>query len=54
MIFHHVDANQHTYLLQDGDITYRFILTVPEPNDDAIDSPETDVASDGQQEGDEG
>lgn len=50
MIFHHVEANQHTYLLQDGDITYRFLLTVTEPDVGDVGSPEADETSDGQQE----
>jgi len=49
MIFHHVEVNQHTYLLQDGDITYRFTLTDAEPDDDDVDSPEADETSYGQQ-----
>jgi hypothetical protein len=53
MIFHHVEANQHTYLLQDGDITYRFILTDTEPDDDDVDSPKADETSDGQQKSEE-
>ncbi len=53
MIFHHVEANQHTYLLQDGDSTYRFLLTVPEPDDEDVDSPEADKTSPGQQQSEE-
>jgi len=49
MIFHHTEGNQHTYLLQEGDITYRFLLTVPEPDDEDVDSPEADETSTGQQ-----
>jgi signal peptidase I len=49
MIFHHVEANQHTYLLRDGDITYRFTLTDAEPDDRDVDSPEADETSYGQQ-----
>ncbi|MCJ7825778.1 MAG: signal peptidase I [Anaerolineales bacterium] len=51
MIFHHVDANQHTYLLREGEITYRFPLTVMEPEDGDVGSLEADETSDGQQEG---
>lgn len=50
MIFHHFEANQHTYLLQDGDITYRFILTDTEPDDEDVDSPEVDETSNDQQQ----
>jgi hypothetical protein len=53
MIFHHVEANQHTYLLQDGDITYRFLLTEPVPDDGDVDSPEADETSNVQQQGEE-
>ena len=53
MIFHHVEANQHTYLLQDGDSTYRFLLTVPEPDEGDVDSPETDETSTSQQQSEE-
>ncbi|MCJ7565939.1 MAG: signal peptidase I [Anaerolineales bacterium] len=53
VILHHVEANQHTYLLQDGDITYRFLLTVTEPDVGDVGSPEADETSDGQQEGKE-
>ncbi|MBE9479371.1 MAG: hypothetical protein IMY80_05340, partial [Chloroflexi bacterium] len=53
MIFHHVEANQHTYLLQDGDSTYRFLLTVPEPDDGDVDSPEADEISNSQQQSEE-
>jgi hypothetical protein len=53
MIFHHVEANQHTYLLQDGDITYRFLLTEPVPDDRDVDSPEADETSNVQQQGEE-
>jgi len=49
MIFHHVEGNQHTYLLQEGDITYRFLLTEPNPDDGDVDSPEADETSYGQQ-----
>ncbi len=51
MIFHHVETNQHTYLLQEGDITYRFLLTVTEPDDGEFSSPEADDTSVIQQEG---
>ena len=51
LIFHHVTANQHTYLLQDGDSTYRFILTDAEPKNRDSDIPEADETYDGQQEG---
>ncbi|TET99978.1 MAG: signal peptidase I [Anaerolineales bacterium] len=54
MIFHHVEADHHTYLLQEGDITYRFLLTVTEPDDGDVSSPEADETSDDQQEGEEG
>jgi signal peptidase len=53
MIFHHVEANQHTYLLQDGDSTYRFLLTVPEPDDGDVDSPEANETSNSQQQSEE-
>ncbi|MFV9675408.1 MAG: signal peptidase I [Anaerolineales bacterium] len=53
MIFHHVEANQHTYLLQDGDLTYRYILTDTEPDDDDVDSPKADETSDSQQKSEE-
>ena len=53
MIFHHVEANQHTYLLQDGDITYRFLLAEPELDDEDIDSPDADETSNVQQQGEE-
>ncbi len=49
LIFHHVEANQHTYLLQDGESTYRFVLTDTELDDGDIDPPETNI-SDGQLE----
>ena len=51
VIFHHVEANQHTYLLQEGDITYRFLLTVTEADDGDTGSPEADDTSYSQQEG---
>ena len=50
LIFHHVEANQHTYVIQDGESTYRFVLTDTELDDGDIDSPETNT-SDGQREG---
>jgi signal peptidase I len=50
MIFHHVEANQHTYLLQDGDITYSFHLTVTEPDEGDIGSLEADNTSNDRQE----
>jgi len=53
MIFHHVEANQHTYLLQDGDITYRFTLTDAEPDEEDVDFPEADETSDSQQKSEE-
>ena len=53
MIFHHVEGNQHTYLLQEGDITYRFLLTVLEPDVEDVDSPKGDITSNGQQQGEE-
>jgi len=51
MIFHHVEANKHTYLLQDGEITYRFVLTVPEPEDEDGGSPEADGSSNSHPQG---
>ncbi len=53
VIFHHVEANRHTYLLQDGDTSYRFLLTVTEPEDRDVGSPETDDSSNGHQEGEQ-
>ncbi|MEA1978354.1 MAG: signal peptidase I, partial [Chloroflexota bacterium] len=53
MIFHHVEASQHTYLLQDGDITYRFILMDTKPDDDDVDSPEEKETSKAQQQSEE-
>jgi len=51
--FHHVEGNQHTNLLQEGDITYRFLLTEPNPDDGDVDSPVPDKISTGQQQGEE-
>ncbi|MEE8120400.1 MAG: hypothetical protein V3T55_02655, partial [Anaerolineales bacterium] len=53
LVLHHVEDDQHTYLLQDGDITYSFLLTVTEPDDGDVSSPETDETSDGQWEGEQ-
>ncbi len=51
MILHYVKANQHTYLLQEGDITYRFLLAVTEPDEGEERSPETDETSAGKKKG---
>jgi len=51
MILHYVEANQHTYLLQEGDITYRFLLAVTEPDEGEERSPETDETSAGKKKG---
>jgi signal peptidase I len=51
MILHYVKANQHTYLLQEGDITYRFLLTITEPDVGEERSPETDETSAGKKKG---
>jgi signal peptidase I len=53
MILHHTEGNQHTYLLQEGDITYRFLLTEPNPEDGDVDSPDPDKTSNGQQQGED-
>lgn len=45
MIFHHVEDNKHTYLLQEGEITYSFLLTVTEPNDGDDSSSDADDTS---------
>lgn len=53
LIFHHVEANQHTYLLQDGESTYRFLLTDTAVINGDVDSLETNETSYGQREGEE-
>jgi len=53
MILHHTEGNQHTYLLQEGDITYRFLLTEPTPDDGDVDSPDPNKTSNSQQQGEE-
>jgi len=53
LIFHQVEGIQHTYLLQDGDISYRFLLTGTELDDGVASSPEADGTSYSQREGEE-